>query len=119
MEDSSRIKLYPVDMTIIESALIKSGSLLSPSSSKTVISNLNETIAQCVVSVCENGSNSPTIFPGDEMFEADIEESFIYLTQSAVISYPVIAVSLLSNNFWRFKGVTKFASAGGIHFGGS
>ncbi len=78
-----------MDYSIIEASLIKADSIPAPSHLANIRVHLNEIFAKVIIALCEGGSNSPTLFPGDEMFESELEESFIFVTHSTVRFRPI------------------------------
>ena len=83
------MNLNPVDYSVIEASLIKGDSIPAPSHLANIRVHLNEIFAKVIIALCEGGSNSPTLFPGDEMFESELEESFIFVTHSTVRFHPI------------------------------
>lgn len=46
--------------------------------------HLKEVLAALITSICECGSNSPNVLPGDEMFESAAEETFTFIVNTPV-----------------------------------
>lgn len=74
--------VYPVHLSALEGVLLKGISSLAII--RKVQTQINESLARLIVAICECGSNSPSLFPGDEMFQSDVEESFTFIAHAPV-----------------------------------
>lgn len=100
-----------MDKSVIEASLVKGDAVPTPSHLANIRVHLNEIFAKVIIALCEGGSNSPTVFPGDEMFESELEESFIFVTHSAVKVHLIHSIPFKLGSLFILRFLRCFAGA--------